>query len=491
MSEQTIELGELLQLRREKLLQLQRDGLDPFRQTRFERTHSSRQIKDGFDQLEGSRVRLCGRQMSKRDMGKAFFCDLQDNLDRIQIYIKVDDLGAEAFAEFKRWDIGDIIGVEGDVFRTKRGEISIHAQSVTLLSKSLRPLPEKFHGLSDAETRYRQRYLDLIMNPDVRETFRLRSRMVTAIRAYFDSRDYLEVETPVLGTILGGANARPFITHHNTLDLDMYLRIATELPLKRLVVGGLERVYEIGRLFRNEGMDTRHNPEFTTIEYYQAYADCNDMMDLTEGLIRSLCQTLLSTDTLTYQGIEIDMHTPWKRISMADAVKEICGIDFENISSDTEAAKLAEKAGVGIKEGMTVGEILFECFDQKVEPTLIQPTFITRHPIEVSPLAKRCPDNPLFTDRFELFVTGRELANGFSELNDPIDQRERFERQAALREKGNEEAQMVDEDFLLALEYGLPPTGGVGVGIDRLCMLLTDSPSIRDVLLFPTMKPLE
>ncbi len=489
-----ISLSEMLQIRRDKLTDLQESGRDPFAITRYDRTHYCKDIKDNFEALEGQTVRLAGRQMSKRDMGKAFFTDLQDGSGRLQIYVKIDDLGEEAFSEFKKWDIGDIFGAEGTVFRTRRGEISVHCTSVVLLSKSLRPLPEKFHGLTDSETRYRQRYVDLIVNPDVKRAFEIRTKMITGIRRYLDQRGYLEVETPVLSTIMGGANARPFTTHHNTLDIDMYLRVATELHLKRLIVGGLEKVYEIGRLFRNEGMDTRHNPEFTTIEFYEAFADCNTMMDMTEEMIVGLVKEIypeLPHDTLVipYQGEQINMTAPWERLSMADAVKKYAGVDFMSFSTDEEARAAVRSIGIEPKAAATWGELLYEVFDQRVESNLVQPVFITRHPVEVSPLAKRCGDDPRLTDRFELFVTRRELANAFSELNDPIDQRSRFESQVKLREGGDSEAMMLDEDFLTALEYGLPPTGGEGIGIDRLAMLLTDSPSIRDVLLFPTMKP--
>jgi lysyl-tRNA synthetase class 2 len=467
------ELGELLQIRRDKLRAYQEEGRDPFQITRYERSHYSAEIKEGFDALENAEVSLAGRVMSKRDMGKAFFCDLLDDRGRIQLYVKVDDLGQDRFAAFKKLDIGDIIGASGAVFRTRRGEISVHMKSFTLLSKSLLPLPEKFHGLQDLETRYRRRYVDLIVNPDVRRVFETRSRVISGIRAFLDARGYLEVETPVLNTISGGANARPFVTHHNTLDIDMYLRIATELHLKRLIVGGIERVYEIGRLFRNEGMSPKHNPEFTTIEFYEAYLDCDGMMALCESLLTTVAAQVGGL-ALTYQGADINLNGPWKRLSMADAVKQYAGVDFyapERLNSPTW------------------GQDLYDLFDREVEDKILQPTFITRHPVEVSPLAKRCPDDPRVTDRFELFIGGREYANGFSELNDPIDQRERFQRQAALREAGDEEAAMMDEDFLTALEYGMPPTAGIGIGIDRLIMLLTDSPSIRDVLFFPTMKP--
>lgn len=488
---ETRELSELLQIRRDKLSALRAEGRDPYEITRFDVTARSADVTAHFDEWEGKTVSLAGRVMSKRDMGKAFFCDLLDGAGRIQLYLKIDDLGEENFARFKKMDIGDIAGVTGTVFRTRRGEISIHAAEITLLSKSLRPLPEKFHGLTDTDLRYRQRYVDLIMNPDVRRTFEIRSRVIRAIRAYLDARGYLEVETPVLSTVSGGANARPFITHHNTLDIDMYLRIATELHLKRLIVGGFERVYEIGRLFRNEGMSVKHNPEFTTIEFYEAYTNCDGIMDLTEGLVCHAAREALDTLELTYQGETIDLTPPWPRLSMADAVKAHTGIDFLSFNTAEEAQKAASAIGVAGKEAFTWGEWLYECFDQKVEEKLTQPTFVTRHPVEVSPLAKRCTDDPRLTDRFELFITRREFANAFSELNDPIDQRERFLRQAALRAAGDEEASMMDEDFLAALEYGMPPTGGCGVGIDRLVMLLTDSASIRDVLLFPTMKPVE
>ncbi|MDR0325382.1 MAG: lysine--tRNA ligase [Oscillospiraceae bacterium] len=485
------ELSELLQIRRDKLSALQAAGLDPYRATRFDRTHQAGEVKEKFEELEGRTVRLCGRQMSKRDMGKAFFCDLLDVSGRIQLYVKVDELGEEAFEAFKKWDIGDIIGAEGVVFRTRRGEISVHVHTIELLSKSLRPLPEKFHGLTDDETRYRQRYLDLIMSEESRKVFTVRSRVISGIRAFLDAQGYLEVETPILNTSSGGANARPFLTKHNALNLDMYLRIATELPLKKLVVGGFERVYEMGRIFRNEGMDSTHNPEFTSIEYYQAYAGCNEMMDLTQSMILDAVKTAGIQGDLTFGGKTIPCSDTWRRMDMIDAVREVTGLDFYTLNSDADAHAAARSIGVESKPAAAWGEVLFDCFDQRVEKTLLEPTFITRHPVEVSPLAKRCPDDPRFTDRFELFIFGREVANGFSELNDPIDQRERFARQSALRADGDEEAQIPDEDFLLALEYGLPPTGGVGLGVDRLVMLLTDSPSIRDALLFPTMKPIE
>ena len=435
---------------------------------------------------------VAGRIMSKRGMGKAVFCDLQDGKGRIQLYVRVDELGEEAFAKFKKTDIGDIVGVEGEVFKTKRGEISVKAHKVTLLSKSLQPLPEKFHGLTDKEMRYRQRYVDLIMNEDVRRAFRIRTAFIKHMRRYLDERDYLEVETPVLNTISGGATARPFITHHNTLDIDMYMRIATELNLKRLTVGGFERVYEIGRIFRNEGMDPKHNPEFTTIELYEAYADFHDMMDIAEGVLSTAAKEILGSYRVTWLGNEIDLTPGWKRMTMIDAVREYVGVDFEAISDDEEACKAAEAKGIDL-EGCerTWGTALYEAFDQRVEEKLIQPTFITMHPVDVSPLAKRSPKDPRLTERFELFICHSEMGNAFSELNDPIDQRGRFQKQVELRDKGDDEAGMMDEDFLTALEYGMPPTGGLGIGIDRCVMLLTNSDSIREVILFPTMKPLD
>lgn len=488
---QAAPLSELLQIRRDKLTALRQEGRDPYVLTRFDVTAHSAEIVEQFAEREGQSVSLAGRILSKRDMGKAFFCDLLDGAGRIQLYLKVDDLGEEAFARFKRMDIGDIVGVTGTVFRTRRGEISVHGTAVTLLAKSLRPLPEKFHGLTDTDLRYRQRYVDLIMNPEVRRTFEVRSKVIRAIRAFLDARGYLEVETPVLSTVSGGATARPFVTHHNTLGLDMYLRIATELHLKRLIVGGFERVYEIGRLFRNEGMSVKHNPEFTTIEFYEAYQDCGGILALTEQMLAHVTSVVLGRRQVVYQGETVDLTLPWRRLSMAGAVKEYTGVDFLSFSTAEEAARAAASLGIEAQPGLSWGEWLYACFDRRVEDKLCQPTFITRHPVEVSPLAKRCADDPRLTDRFELFITGREFANAFSELNDPLDQRERFVRQAALRTAGDEEAGMMDEDFLTALEYGMPPTGGCGIGIDRLVMLLTDSPSIRDVLLFPTMKPVE
>ena len=486
-------LSELLQIRRAKLKELQDAGEDPFQQTRFPVNAHSTEIRENFEAMEGQIKAIAGRLMSKRGMGKAVFCDLQDGQGRIQIYVRIDELGEEAFAKFKKVDIGDIVGVEGEVFRTKRGEISVKAHSVTLLSKSLLPLPEKFHGLTDRETRYRQRYVDLIMNPEVRRAFVIRSKFIQHVRSFLDNRGYMEVETPVLNTISGGATARPFITHHNTLDIDMYMRIATELPLKRLIIGGIDRVYEIGRIFRNEGMDPKHNPEFTTVELYEAFADFNDMMDLFEELLSSAAQKILGTYQVEWQGEKIDLTPGWPRLPMHEAVKQYCGIDFMAITSDEEAVAAAKSIGVELPEtaDKTWGNALYECFDQKVEEKLIQPTFITMHPVDVSPLAKRSPKDPRLTERFELFICHSEMGNAFSELNDPIDQRGRFQKQVELRAKGDDEAGMMDEDYITALEYGLPPTGGLGIGIDRCVMLLTNSDSIRDVILFPTMKPLD
>ena len=486
-------LSELLQVRRDKLAALREQGQDPFVITRFDVTHHSDEIKGRFEEMEGQGVRLAGRLMSKRGMGKAVFSDLQDGAGRIQLYVRIDDVGEEALAAFKKYDIGDIVGVEGEVFRTKRGESSIKAKPVTLLSKSLLPLPEKFHGLTDVETRCRQRYVDLIMNPDVKRNFVIRSQFIKHVRDFMDARGYMEVETPVLNTISGGATARPFITHHNTLDIDMYMRIATELPLKRLIVGGLERVYEMGRIFRNEGMDNRHNPEFTTIELYQAYADFNDMMDLFEDLLTSAAQKILGTYQLQWQGQDIDLTPGWPRLPMYEAVKQYTGLDFMAMGTDEEAVAAAKSIGVELPEtaDKTWGNALYEVFDQRVEEKLIQPTFITMHPVDVSPLAKRSPKDPRLTERFELFICRSEMGNAFSELNDPIDQRQRFQKQVEMRARGDDEAGMMDEDYITALEYGLPPTGGMGIGIDRCVMLLTNNDSIREVLLFPTMKPLD
>ena len=485
-------LSELLQIRRDKLKELQDAGMDPFQQTKYSVTAHSQEIKDNFETMEGQTVSVAGRLMSKRGMGKAVFCDLQDVQGRIQLYVRIDELGEEPFARFKKVDIGDIVGVEGEAFRTKRGEISVKARTVTLLSKSLRPLPEKFHGLTDKETRYRQRYVDLIVNPEVRQAFVVRSRFIKHVREFLDNRGYMEVETPVLNTISGGATARPFITHHNTLDIDMYMRIATELPLKRLIVGGMDRVYELGRIFRNEGMDPKHNPEFTTVELYQAFADFNDMMDLFEELLSSAAQKILGTYEVEWQGEKIDLTPGWPRLPMHEAVKQYTGLDFMAITSDEEAVAAAKSIGVELPETAdpTWGNALYEVFDQRVEEKLVQPTFITMHPVDVSPLAKRSPKDPRLTERFELFICRSEMGNAFSELNDPIDQRQRFQKQVELRDKGDDEAGMMDEDFLNALEYGMPPTGGMGIGIDRCVMMLTNSDTIRDVILFPTMKPL-
>lgn len=487
------ELNEVLRIRREKLAVLQEEGANPFDITKFDRENHAADIVERYADFEGKIVTVAGRLMSKRVMGKMSFADLQDGTGRIQLCVKRDEMGEEPYKKYKKLDIGDIVGVTGEVFTTQKGEISIRTTSVKLLSKSLRPLPEKFHGLINQDLRYRQRYVDLIMNPEVKRTFQMRSRIMTAIRNYLDSRGYMEVETPILNTIAGGAAARPFITHHNTLDIDMYLRIAPELYLKRLVVGGFEKVYEMGRLFRNEGMDVKHNPEFTTIELYQAYSDYVDMMDLTEDMIRTVAQEVLGTTTITYQGEEIDLGKPWARITMIEAIKQFTGADFGQVKDAAGAEALAKSIGIAFDEEaepLSKGEIISLAFEEKVEERLVQPTFITEYPVEISPLAKRYADNPEFTERFEVFITRREFGNAFSELNDPIDQKERFLKQVEKREKGDDEANMMDEDYVNALEYGLPPTGGLGIGIDRLVMLLTDSSSIRDVLLFPTMKSL-
>ena len=485
-------LSQLTKVRRDKLRELQESGNDPFQITKYEVNNDSANIKANFDALEGSQVSIAGRLMSKRGMGKVSFCDLQDKSGRIQLYARRDEMDEAEYNRFKKFDIGDIVGVKGVVFRTQRGEMSVRVETVTLLSKSLLPLPEKFHGLTNTELRYRQRYVDLIVNPEVKRTFVLRSQFVKHVRDFLDGRGYMEVETPVLNTISGGATARPFITHHNTLDIDMYLRIATELPLKRLIVGGMDRVYEIGRIFRNEGMDPKHNPEFTTVELYEAYADFNDMMDLFEDLLTSAAQKLLGTYQLEWQGEQIDLTPGWPRLPMHEAVKQYTGLDFMAITSDEEAVAAAKSIGVELPETAdpTWGNALYEVFDQRVEEKLVQPTFITMHPVDVSPLAKRSPKDPRLTERFELFICRSEMGNAFSELNDPIDQRERFQKQVELRDKGDDEAGMMDEDFITALEYGLPPTGGLGIGIDRCVMMLTNSDSIREVILFPTMKPL-
>ena len=487
------ELSEQRRVRREKLAALQAAGEDPFQETRFDWDATSAQIKEHFDEMEGKAVKVAGRLMSKRGMGKVSFCDLQDRDGRIQLYARQDEMDEAVYKKFKKFDIGDIVGVEGEVFRTQRGEMSVRAKNIILLSKALLPLPEKFHGLQDRELRYRQRYVDLIVNPEVKRNFIIRSRFIKHVRDFLDGRGYMEVETPVLNTISGGATARPFITHHNTLDIDMYMRIATELPLKRLIVGGLDRVYEIGRIFRNEGMDPKHNPEFTTVELYQAYTDFNGMMDLFEELLSSAAQKILGTYQVEWQGEQIDLTPGWPRMTMAEAVKQYTGIDFMAISGDAEAVAAAKSIGVELPETAdpTWGNALYETFDQKVEEKLVQPTFITMHPVDVSPLAKRSPKDPRLTERFELFICRSEMGNAFSELNDPIDQKQRFQKQVELRAKGDSEAGMMDEDYINALEYGLPPTGGLGIGIDRCVMLLTNSDTIREVILFPTMKPLD
>ena len=491
--EQQQNLSQLLQVRRDKLKELQESGNDPFQITKYDVDNDSANIKANFDALEGQDVSLAGRLMSKRGMGKVSFCDLQDKSGRIQIYARKDDMDEAVYNRFKKYDIGDIVGVKGEVFRTQRGEMSVRVKDVTLLSKNLLPLPEKFHGLTSTELRFRQRYVDLMVNPEVKRNFIIRSQFIKFMRNYLDNMEYIEVETPVLNTIAGGASARPFITHHNTLDIDMYMRIATELPLKRLIVGGMERVYEIGRIFRNEGMDPKHNPEFTTVELYQAYADFHDMMDIAEGILSGAAKEILGTYEVEWMGEKIDLTPGWRRLSMVDAVKEYVGIDFGAISDDAEAVAAAKAIGVELADAAekTWGNALYACFDQRVEEKLIQPTFITMYPVEVSPLTKRSPIDPRLTERFELFICHSELANAYSELNDPIDQRERFQKQVEQRERGDDETEMLDEDFLTALEYGMPPTGGMGMGIDRCVMLLTGQDTIREVILFPTMKPLD
>ena len=494
------EYNELVAIRRQKLADLQQAGKDPFHITRWPQADFAAEVKENFQDLpedaapqDHRQVCMAGRMMSKRVMGKASFADLRDTTGDIQMYVKRDDVGADVYQEFKKFDIGDIVGVRGYVFRTKMGEISVHVTEVALLSKSLLPLPEKFHGLKDQETRYRQRYVDLIVNPEVRRAFEVRSRFIRYMRRYLDERGYMEVETPVLNTIAGGAAARPFITHHNTLDIDMYMRIATELPLKRLIIGGIDRVYEIGRIFRNEGMDPKHNPEFTTVELYQAYADFHTMMDIAEGILSGAAREILGTYQVEWQGEQVDLTPGWRRLTMVDAVREYAGVDFAAITGDAEAVAAAGAIGVELADAAekTWGNALYACFDQKVEEKLVQPTFITMYPVEVSPLTKRSPEDPRLTERFELFICRSELANAYSELNDPIDQRQRFEKQVEQRQRGDEETEMMDEDFLTAMEYGMPPTGGMGMGIDRCVMLLTGSTSIRDVILFPTMKPLD
>ena len=486
-------LSQLLQIRRDKLKELQQSRNDPFQITKYDVDNTAANIKENFDALEGQEVSVAGRLMSKRGMGKVSFCDMQDKSGRIQLYARKDEMDEAEYARFKKYDIGDIVGVKGVVFRTQRGEMSVRVVTCTLLSKSLLPLPEKFHGLTSTELRYRQRYVDLIVNPEVKRNFVIRSQFIKFMRRYLDDMDYIEVETPVLNTIAGGAAARPFITHHNTLDIDMYMRIATELPLKRLIVGGMDRVYEIGRIFRNEGMDPKHNPEFTTVEMYQAYADFHDMMDIAEGILSGAAKEILGTYEVEWMGEKIDLTPGWRRLTMVDAVKEYVGIDFDAISDDAQAVAAAKAKGVELADAAekTWGNALYACFDQKVEEQLIQPTFITMYPVEVSPLTKRSPKDPRLTERFELFICHSELANAYSELNDPIDQRQRFEKQVEQRERGDDETEMMDEDFLTALEYGLPPTGGMGMGIDRCVMLLTGADTIREVILFPTMKPLD
>ena len=490
--QQVQDINQLLKVRREKLAALQEAGKDPFQITKYDVTHHSQEIKDNFDALEGKTVSIAGRVMSKRVMGKASFCNVQDLQGNIQSYVARDSIGEEPYADFKKYDVGDIVGIEGEVFKTKTGEISIHAAKVTLLSKSLQILPEKYHGLVNTDIRYRQRYTDLIMNEDVKKTFVMRSKIISSIRRYLDGQGFLEVETPMLVSNAGGAAARPFETHYNALDEDVKLRISLELYLKRLIVGGLERVYEIGRVFRNEGLDTRHNPEFTLMELYQAYTDYNGMMDITEELINKSCMAVNGTEDITYGDYEISLKAPFKRITMIDAVKEQTGVDFGEFMGDTEKAKeVAKELKLEVKPTDTWGNVLAEAFDEYVEDKLIQPTFVIDYPVEISPLTKRKKDNPLLVERFEIFVAGGELANAYTELNDPIDQRGRFEHQMMLRENGDEEANMIDEDFLTAMEYGMPPTGGMGMGIDRLVMLLTNSQTIRDVIAFPTMKPLD
>jgi len=489
--EQEIDLNQLLKVRREKLENLKGEGKDPYQITKFNRTHTSKEIMEKYDELEGKDVTVAGRLMAKRIMGKASFCHIQDSEGKLQSYVSINDLGEESYKAFKEDDIGDIIGITGFVFKTRTGEISIHAKEVTLLSKSLRPLPEKYHGLKDTDLRYRQRYVDLIMNPEVKETFVKRSKIIKELRKILDEKGFMEVETPILNTIVTGDAARPFITHHNTLNLDMYLRIAPELYLKRLIVGGFDKVYEIGRLFRNEGMDIKHNPEFTNIELYAAYKDYNDMMSLTEEIISSIAQNVLGNTKINYQGQEIDLTPSWKKITMVEAIKEVTGIDFNEIKTDEEAQKLLAEKGLILEPGKeTRGHIISQFFEEYVEETLIQPTFVIDYPVEISPLAKKKKEDARYTERFELFIGGREYGNAYSELNDPIDQYERFLKQVEAKKKGDEEAGMMDEDFVNALEHAMPPTGGLGIGLDRLIMLLTDSASIRDVLLFPTMKPL-
>lgn len=487
------ELSEILQVRRDKLSAMKENGNDPFIKTKYDVDSHSMQIKNDYDSFEGKTVSVAGRIITRRIMGKASFVTLRDGEGDIQLYVRRDDVGEDTYAAFKKWDIGDIIGVKGFVFKTQTEEISIHANHIEILAKSLLPLPEKFHGLTDSDLRFRQRYVDLIMNPNVKRNFAIRAQFIKFMRKYLDDMNYIEVETPVLNTIVGGAAARPFVTHHNTLNIPMYMRIATELPLKRLIVGGMERVYEIGRIFRNEGMDPKHNPEFTTVELYQSYADFHDMMDIAEGIISGAAKGILGTYEVEWLGEKIDLTPGWRRLTMVDAVKEYTGIDFGAITDDAEAVIAAQSIGVELADtaDKTWGNALYACFDQRVEEKLIQPTFITMYPVEVSPLTKASPADPRLTERFELFVCHCEMANAYSELNDPIVQRERFEKQLELRERGDDEAEMLDEDFLTAMEYGMPPTGGMGIGVDRAVMLLTGSDSIREVICFPTMKPLD
>lgn len=491
MSDTELNLNEMLVMRREKLNELIKKGKDPFLVEKFDYTHHSEAIKEDFEKLEGKKVSVAGRVMSRRGHGKVNFIDLQDSSGRIQIFVKSDNIGEENYEDLSLLDIGDIVGVKGEVFKTKTGEISIRAAEFIIMSKSLQILPEKFHGLKDLDLRYRQRYVDLIVNPEVKETFILRTRIIKAVREFLDNRGFLEVETPILSTIAGGANARPFATHHNTLDIDMYLRIANELYLKRLIVGGFEKVYEMGKMFRNEGMSPKHNPEFTNMELYQAYVDYEEMMRLTEDLFAYVAEKTLGTTKINYQGTEIELAPPWIRLDMVDAVKKYVGVDFDEINTDEEAINVAKAKGLEIMPGMTRGHIISEMFEEYCEEHLIQPTFITGHPVEVSPLAKRNPDDPRKTNRFEAFINTWELANAFSELNDPIDQKERFEAQVKQKAAGDHEAHPMDKDFINALEVGLPPTGGLGIGIDRMIILLTNQPSIRDILFFPTMRPID
>ena len=491
VEEQELDMNQLMMVRREKLEKLKEEGKNPYEITKFNRTHTSKEIMDNYDELEGKDVTIAGRLMAKRIMGKASFCHIQDSEGKIQSYVSINDLGEESYKAFKEDDIGDIIGITGFVFKTRTGEISIHAKELTLLSKSLRPLPEKYHGLKDTDLRYRQRYVDLIVNPEVKETFVKRSKIIKELRRILVEKGYIEVETPILNTIVTGDAARPFITHHNTLDLDMYLRIAPELYLKRLIVGGFDKVFEIGRLFRNEGMDIKHNPEFTNIELYSAYEDYNDMMNIAEEIISTIAKNVLGDTKINYQGQEIDLTPGWRKVPMIEAIKEVTGIDFNEVKSDEEALQLAKERNITMEEAkQTKGHVINAFFEEFVEETLIQPTFVIDYPVEISPLAKRKPSNPALTERFELFIGGREYGNAYSELNDPIDQYNRFLKQVEAKQKGDVEAGDMDEDFVNALEIGLPPTGGLGIGLDRLIMLLTDSASIRDVLLFPTMKPL-